>query len=92
MNVFYIDLTINQTLKDHNRPLVVTFDGGSGSGKSTLASEVALSVGATIIHCDDFFNIKIPDKDWDTFLIEKRCRLCIDWERLRTEALLTLLA
>lgn len=87
-----IVLTINQALKARNRPLVVSFDGGSGSGKSTLASEVALSVGATIIHCDDFFAVEIPDHEWDIYSVEKKCRLCIDWERVRTEALLPLLA
>ncbi|PAD67955.1 hypothetical protein CHH83_16350 [Bacillus sp. 7586-K] len=87
-----IVLTINQCLKDRNRPLVVSFDGGSGSGKSTLASEVSSSVGATIIHCDDFFAVEIPDYEWDIYSVEKKCRLCIDWKRVRAEALLPLLA
>ena len=72
--------------------LVVSFDGGSGSGKSTLASEVASSLKATIIHCDDFFAVEIPDHEWDSYSVEKKCRLCIDWERVRAEALLPLLA
>ncbi|MGN7478765.1 hypothetical protein ACTHOQ_13005 [Solibacillus silvestris] len=42
--------------------MVVSFDGGSGSGKSALAAEVASFIGATIIHCDDFFAAEIPDK------------------------------
>lgn len=83
---------INQVLKDRNHPLVVSFDGGSGSGKSTLASEVAATIGATIIQCDAFFAIEIPDHEWDTYSVEKKCRLCIDWERVRAEALLPLLA
>lgn len=87
-----IVLTINQGLKDRNRPLVVSFDGGSGSGKSTLASEVASSVEATIIHCDDFFAVEIPDHEWDIYSVEKKSRLCIDWERVRAEALLPILA
>ncbi|WP_042476074.1 uridine kinase family protein [Bacillus ndiopicus] len=87
-----IVLTINQRLTDCNRPLVVSFDGGSGSGKSTLASEVASSLGATIIHCDDFFAIEIPDHEWDIYSVEKKCRLCINWARVRDEALLPLLA
>ncbi|MCR2823608.1 uridine kinase family protein [Lederbergia panacisoli] len=87
-----IVLTIKQGLKDRNLPLVVSFDGGSGSGKSTLAFEVASSVKATIIHCDDFFAVEIPDHEWDIYSVEKKCRLCIDWERVRAEALLPLLA
>lgn len=79
-------------LKDRTSPLVVSLDGGSGAGKSVLASELASSIEITVISCDDFFNIEIPDADWDTFSIEKRWRLCIDWERLRNEALLPLLA
>lgn len=91
-SVHFIELTLNQALKDHNQPLVVSFDGGSGSGKSTLASEVASSVGATIIHCDDFFAAKIPDHEWDIYSVEKKCRLCIDWERVRADVMLPLLA
>lgn len=83
---------IKQRLKDCIGPLVVSFDGGSGDGKSTLASELGTTVGVTVIQCDDFFNIKIPDEDWDTYSLEKRCRLCIEWERLRNETLLPLLA
>lgn len=87
-----IVLMINEALKNRNHTLVVAFDGGSGSGKSTLATEVALSLGATIIQCDDFFNNTIPDENWDAYSIEKRFRLCIDWERVRVEALFPLLA
>jgi len=83
---------IKQRMKCSTSPLVVSIDGGSGAGKSVMSSEVADIIGATVIQCDDFFNIKIPDADWDTFSIEKRCRLCIDWERVRNESLLPLLA
>src|SRR5690625_7723317 len=76
---------IEQRLKDRPSPLVVSLDGGSGACKSVLSSEVAESIGATVISCDDFFNIKIPNKDWDTYALEKRCRLCIEWGRLRSE-------
>lgn len=83
---------LEQCMKNLTRPLVISIDGGSGAGKSVISSEVAASTGATVIHCDEFFNIKIPDVEWDTYSIEKRCRLCIDWKRLRNEALLPLLA
>lgn len=82
---------IKQRLRGLTSPLIVSLDGGSGAGKSVLASEVASSIGATVIQCDAFFNTKIPDKAWDTYSIEERCRLCIDWNRLRNEALIPLL-
>src|SRR5699024_6470639 len=34
----------------------------------------------------------IPNEEWDALSLEKRCRICIEWERLRQEALLPLLA
>lgn len=83
---------IDQRLKGRTSPLVVSLDGGSGAGKSTLASEMASSVGATLVQGDDFFAIHIPNDEWDTYSPEQKCRLCIDWERVRTEALLPLLA
>ncbi|WP_336823091.1 hypothetical protein [Sporosarcina sp. USHLN248] len=36
---------IQQCLKDHTSPLVVSIDGGSGAGKSSIASEVASYIG-----------------------------------------------
>ncbi|GIP56197.1 uridine kinase family protein [Paenibacillus woosongensis] len=71
--------------------LVVSLDGGSGAGKSTLAAEVASQLGAAVIHCDDFFDATLPDNDWDTYSLEQKCRRCIDWQRMRNEALLPLL-
>lgn len=84
--------TIKQRLKDRRNPFIVSIDGGSGAGKSSIAAEVESVFRATVISCDDFYNINIPEKEWDTYTIEKRCRLCIDWERLRKEALLPLLS
>lgn len=82
--------TIDRRLID-GYPLVVSLDGGSGAGKSTLAAEVALQLDAAVIHCDDFFDAAVPDKDWDTYSLEQKCRRCIDWERMYNEALLPLL-
>lgn len=84
--------TIKQRMKCSTSPLVVSIDGGSGAGKSVVSTEVADSMDATVIQCDDFFNIKIPDADWGAFSVEQKCRLCIDFERVRNEALLPLLA
>lgn len=79
---------INHRMISRTNPLVVSLDGGSGAGKSTLAAEVASHLGATIIQCDDFFAATITDNEWDTYTTEQKCRLCIDWQRMRTEALL----
>jgi len=66
--------------------------GGSGAGKSTLAADVATHVRATVIQCDDFFSATISDAEWDTYTSEQKCRRCIDWQRVRIEALEPLLA
>ncbi|MGM1049758.1 MAG: hypothetical protein ACQEXX_26985 [Bacillota bacterium] len=79
---------INHRMISRTNPLVVSLDGGSGAGKSTLAAEVASHLGATVIQCDDFFASTITDDEWDTYTTEQKCRLCIDWQRMRTEALL----
>lgn len=82
---------INQRLIGRTGPLVVSLDGGSGAGKSTLAAEMASQLGATLIQCDDFFDATITDDEWDSFTLEQKCHRCIDWQRMRNEALLTLL-
>lgn len=83
---------IKARLKGRNSPLVVSLDGGSGAGKSTLAADVASHVGATVIPCDEFFAATISDDEWDSYRTEQKCRKCIDWQRLRSEVLLPLLA
>lgn len=90
--VLSIVSAINKRLKGRNSPLVVSLDGGSGAGKSTLAAEAASHLGATVIQCDDFFAATITDDEWDTFTPDQKCRRCIDWQRMRTEALLPLIA
>lgn len=82
---------IDQRLMSRINPLVVAIDGGSGAGKSTLAEAIALHIGATVIHCDDFFLATITDAEWDTYTPEQKCRLCIDWQRVRQEVLEPLL-
>ncbi len=73
-------------------PLVVAMDGGSGAGKSTLVAEVASLIGATVIQCDDFFAATVTDAEWDSCSADQKCRRCIDWNRVRAEALEPLLA
>ncbi len=57
-----------------------------------MAAEVASHLGATIIQCDDFFAATVTDNEWDTCTLEQKCSRCIDWQRMRNEALLKLVA
>jgi len=76
-------------LSAHGAPLVVALDGRSGTGKSTLAATVALAVGGAAINVDDFSTGEI---EGDSRPIEVIVEGAVDWERLRTEALVPLLA
>ncbi|CAG7608136.1 Uridine kinase [Paenibacillus solanacearum] len=73
-------------------PFVVSLDGGSGAGKSTLAAALVSRLGAAVIPCDDFFDATVTDAEWDSFTVVQKCHRCIDWQRVRNEALLPLLA
>lgn len=73
-------------------PLVVAIDGRSGAGKSTLASRVAKETGAAVVLLDDFFAASIPDADWDRMTVEERGANVFDWARIRSEAIMPLLA
>ncbi|GGD58905.1 uridine kinase family protein [Paenibacillus nasutitermitis] len=83
---------VNHLLTGRTTPLVMSLDGGSGAGKSTLAAELASVLEAAVISCDDFFDASISDEEWDTCTAEQKCLRCIDWERLRKEALTPLIA
>jgi len=61
--------------------------GGSGSGKSSLAALVAEALGAVVVPGDDFFAATIPDAEWEARTPAARAADCIDWRRLRAEAL-----
>ena len=37
------------------RPLIIAIDGKCGSGKTYYGSKLASVLGASVIHCDDFF-------------------------------------
>lgn len=72
-------------------PVLVALDGRSGTGKTTLAREIANSLVAAIVESDDFFSGG-TESDWASRTPEERASACIDWRRLRTEALEPLLA
>ena len=73
-------------------PLVVAIDGRSGTGKSTLASRVAKETDAAVVLLDDFFAASIPNADWDRMSVEERGANVFDWGRIRSEAIMPLLA
>lgn len=80
------------TLKaGRTKPLLVALDGRSGVGKSTLALAIAKEIGAVVVQGDDFFSGG-PDVEWDARTTEAKVADCIDWRRIRKEALEPLLA
>lgn len=83
---------IEACLDERDPPILVALDGPSGSGKSTLAEMLEAELDAALVQSDDFFAADIPDAAWDTRTVAERLRDCIDWRRLRREALEPLLA
>lgn len=72
-------------------PMLIAFDGRSGSGKSTLAHQLAVDLDAAVVQADDFYSGGSLSL-WSRRSAEERADLCIDWARLRCEALVPLLA
>jgi uridine kinase len=69
--------------------IIVALDGRSGAGKSTLAAAIAATVDAAIVHADDFYR-DIPEADRLELSPAQGVDRYFDWERLREEALTTL--
>ncbi len=87
-------VVIVRALADRNaRPVLVALDGRSGSGKTTLARQLAAAVvgGAAVVEADDFFSGGSL-AHWSQRSARQTADLCIDWRRLRQEALVPLLA
>jgi uridine kinase len=72
-------------------PLLIALDGRSGVGKSTIAAALAERLGATIVESDDFF-AGGSDAEWLARAPSERAEWCIDWRRVRRDALEPLLA
>jgi len=77
---------IRRRMAERTTPLLVAFDGRSGSGKSTLASRVAARVAGRVVEGDDF-HAGGTDADWDRRTVAEKVADCIDWRRLRIEAI-----
>ena len=71
---------------------MIGLDGRSGVGKTTLAAQVAQEVEAAVVPMDDFFAGFLPHAAWDSMTVEERAERVFEWPRLRSEALLPLLA
>ncbi len=82
---------IDRWLEAFHTPLLVAIDGRSGTGKSLISARVAESFGAALVHSDDFFSATVTAVEWDARTAIERARDCLDWRRLRSEALLPLL-
>ncbi len=82
---------IGRLVAGRRTPLLVAFDGWSGSGKSTLASRVAARVAATVVESDDFY-VGGSDAEWHQRAVQERIDGCIDWRRMKAEALDPLVA
>lgn len=78
---------VRELARRKGSPFLVAIDGGSGCGKSSIAALVAEQLGAVVISSDDFFSADIADAKWDSYSSETRAARCIQWSRLRAEAL-----
>lgn len=74
-----------------DRPWLIAIDGGSGSGKTTVAKFAAELLGAVLVPGDDFFAADITTDEWLRRSPRLRASDCIDWRKLRREALEPLL-
>jgi uridine kinase len=82
---------IRSLMSGRTKPLLIALDGRSGVGKSTMAQAIAQEIGGIVVVGDDFF-LGGPDSEWDLRSTEAKVADCIDWRRLRKEALEPLLA
>jgi len=67
-------------------PIVVALDGRSGTGKSTLAKQLAAAVDTVVVDCDNFY-AGGTDEEWLAWTPRQRAARCIDWRRLKYEAI-----
>lgn len=87
----YLVEKIRSLMAGRTKPFLVALDGRSGVGKSTMAQSIVQEMDGIIVMGDDFF-AGGPDCEWDVRSAEAKVADCIDWRRLRKEALEPLLA
>ena len=74
-------------LAKRGAPIVIALDGPTGAGKSTVAGKLAALLPAAVVPSDDFFAADITAAEWDARSTAERARDCVDWRRLRRDAL-----
>ncbi|WP_158679809.1 uridine kinase [Deinococcus sp. NW-56] len=68
----------------HQDIFVVALEGRSGSGKTTLTHRLARSLGAQVLHGDDFYRI-MPEDQRAALTPEQGYEQYFEWQRLRAE-------
>ena len=86
-----VSMVLDRQAPSH-RPYIVAIDGRSGAGKSTISAIAAEALEAAVVWSDDFFAAGVTDEGWEARSPSERARDCIDWRRLRAEALEPLLS
>jgi len=81
---------VDELSHDKNRPIVVALDGYSGAGKSLLAEAIAVEVDAAVVTVDDFCSGGTL-AEWDARTAGENAERCVDWQRLRSQAVEPLL-
>src|SRR5262245_44850441 len=85
-------IQIGNLLAEKGRPIVVALDGGSGAGNSTMASMIEKELDTALIPLYDFFAANVPDHKWDEFTVEEKLKYVFDWQRVRDQVVLPLVA
>jgi para-aminobenzoate synthetase len=77
-----------ESLQNHlSRPVVVALDGGSGAGKTTIAERLARLTSLALVPLDQFYQTRVPEREWATKSVEERLNGVFEWERVRVEAI-----
>lgn len=82
---------IRTRARARNEPLLVAVDGRSGVGKSSISCALAEKLELVLVDGDDFY-AGGTFEEWSRRAAKEKADRCIDWQRLRAEALEPLLA
>lgn len=81
-----LETKIRDKAAAEGRPFLVALDGRSGTGKSTLAKRLGEALQASVIIGDDFYSGG-QLKEWANRTVQDKVDYCMDWRRMRKEAL-----
>lgn len=82
---------LNERLMQCTRPQLMSIDGRSGTGKTSLAHAIVRKHGGVVLHGDDFCDGG-SFEEWTARTPLQRYQLSKNWERLRHDVLVPLLA